>query len=655
MHKISDSEEKRINALINYNILYTPEEQEFNELAELAANIFDMPISFISFIDEQKQWNKASYGLDLKEIDRKNAFCSTTIGKKDIFVVGNADEDIHFKNNKLVTEFPNIKFYAGAPIIDQNGFAIGALCVIDKKPRSFSEADKKNLAVLSKQIMNMLIVKVQLEANEKAIEALKDSERKFQNLSENSPDLIMRFNKEKQHIYVNKTTEKYSRFPAAQFIGKTHKDLGFNPQIAENLDIIIDEVFRTRNYKEIEVEFTSGRWFDWRLTPEFDEEGSIVSIMTTARDISERKKIEKLIKANEERTRLIIDTALEAIFTFDHDGVVTYWNAESEKSFGWKKEEIVGQRIDEILIPPFAQGLNRETIKRFFRFNMHKSTREIKAYKKNGQEFYIELAVSRVINNNEIIYTAFARDVTLRKLADAELKKTLQQEKELNELKNRFISMTSHEFRTPLTSILSTSELLEKYDGTLPLDKKKSMLNRVQNSAKTTISLLDDILMINKIESGKIRFNPQPMNLKDFVTEVAEDFKLMSGDKYLFEEYFNLRSEELLIDEKLMRQILTNLFSNAIKYSPKGGKIEYGFTEENSKLYFYIKDEGIGIPLEDKKNLFDSFFRAKNVSNIPGTGLGLAIVKHSVNAHNGSIKVESEENKGTHFTIEINL
>jgi len=264
-----------------------------------------------------------------------------------------------------------------------------------------------------------------------------------------------------------------------------------------------------------------------------------------------------------------------------------------------------------------------------------------------------------------------------RKQAEEEVHKALVKEKELTELKSRFISMTSHEFRTPLTTIQSSAELLEYYSQKWTQEKKLTHLHRIQSSVKHMTNLLDDVLIIGKADAGKLTFNPSPLDVEKFCRNLVEELQLNDTEQHniiftcegkaddfgksetMLSTPSSVPSSQLhvptlpCLDEKLLRQILENLLSNAIKYSPEGSTIEFSLSRFSSQAVFLIRDQGIGIPLEDQQLLFESFHRATNVGTIAGTGLGLTIVKKCVDIHEGQVTVESEVGVGTTFSVTL--
>ena len=239
------------------------------------------------------------------------------------------------------------------------------------------------------------------------------------------------------------------------------------------------------------------------------------------------------------------------------------------------------------------------------------------------------------------------RDITARKRAELEMRRALAKEKELRELKSSFISMASHEFRNPLSSILLCVNSLEAEN--MSRSERQFYLQSIQSAAMTMQSLLEDILIISQSETGRQKLNPTPLNLADFCQQIIQEIKSTHNldDK--------IGSSLVCLDKKSLRHILTNLLSNALKYSPQEEAVDLNIalSTKQTKVTIEVCDRGMGIPPESQKHLFESFYRASNVGDIPGTGLGLSIVKKSVDLHGGTIMVDSKINQGT--TIKVTL
>jgi PAS domain S-box-containing protein len=253
-------------------------------------------------------------------------------------------------------------------------------------------------------------------------------------------------------------------------------------------------------------------------------------------------------------------------------------------------------------------------------------------------------------NSYEVL--GVATDITDRKRAEEEIQKALQKEKELGEMKSQFVDIVSHEFRTPLTSILGFAELLDRHYFKLSKEKQLHYIRNIQQAGIRLKDLIDDVLCISRAESGRLAVMPTALNLNLFCQNLLEEFRFGSGKEHHFHfQVQGLSQENVRLDERLLRHILTNLLANAIKYSTAGSTVELELTWLAEVVQFQIRDRGIGIPLEDQLHLFESFHRASNVGDIPGTGLGLSIVKRYIELQAGSLEFISVVNEGTTFRV----
>lgn len=257
-----------------------------------------------------------------------------------------------------------------------------------------------------------------------------------------------------------------------------------------------------------------------------------------------------------------------------------------------------------------------------------------------------------------LFWVAIMRDISQLKQAQQEILQALEKEKELSELRSRFISMASHEFRTPLAIIGSSTGILELYYQKLSEDKRQQHLHRIQNSVRHMTELLDDVLLVNRAEADRLAFNPLEGNLQEFCQKLVAEIQLGTTEQEIILTTQDLGQPLLqdwdgVFDPKLLRQILTNLLSNAIKYSPPQTQIHLTVERQGQQAVFIVADQGMGIPPEDLSRLFTAFHRAHNVGTIQGTGLGLAIVKKCTTLHQGEITVTSELGQGTCFTLKL--
>jgi PAS domain S-box-containing protein len=516
------------------------------------------------------------------------------------------------------------------------------------------------------QLNEILIVEIDQRTRAEA--SLRQREQEFRALVENAPDIITRFDRELRHIYVNPAVELATGIPARDFIGKTNQELGMPSELVAYWCQTLQVVFETGSEQEIEFTFPTPnglKYYQSRHVPEFGADGSTETVLAIARDITMLKQAEAAIRSSEERFRQLAENIYEVfwISSVDHAQII-YVSPAYEQIWGRSCENLYEQPSSWLeAIHPEDRDRVEAALKRQIQgdydveYRIVQPDNSIRWIRDRG--FPVQDAQGQVYR-----LAGIAEDITSRKQVEEELYKTLQKERELRELKSRFVSMTSHEFRTPLTTIQSSADLLERYRQRFSEEKQLTHLYRIQTAVERMIQMLNDILILGQAEAGKLEFHPTSVDLVQFCRNLVEDLQLAANPKNAVSEaipqeciLFTCQYQSLpaSIDEKLLRHILNNLLSNAIKYSPSGSTVQFNLTYVNDNAVFQIQDQGIGIPPEDQPRLFNSFHRAKNVGTIQGTGLGLAIVKQCVDLHGGEITVKSEIGKGTTFTVTLPL
>lgn len=300
---------------------------------------------------------------------------------------------------------------------------------------------------------------------------------------------------------------------------------------------------------------------------------------------------------------------------------------------------------EEVAVTALSLGAQDYLIKGLF--NARQLTRAIR-YAFERQQLRLELKQQAELLEQRVL----ERTAELQQAKEA-LTVALAQEKELSELKSRIITTVSHEYRTPLTTIASSAELLENYRNKWDEAKQLKHFQRIRDTVKHMTNLVNDVLFLNQAEFEKLECNPVPLDLVTFFQEIIDEHQLVIGKKHDLIFISSGEGREILGDLKLLRQICTNLIDNAIKYSPDGGTVSLHLILEKTRVIFSCLDQGIGIPVEDQQKLFKSFSRAINVGTIGGTGLGLSIVQKCVNLCSGEIAVDSEVGIGTKFTVTL--
>jgi PAS domain S-box-containing protein len=404
--------------------------------------------------------------------------------------------------------------------------------------------------------------------------------------------------------------------------------------------------------------------------------------------------------SDERQVNALFEHATEGIILTSQQGNIVLVNPAAARLFEYEREELLGKTI-ETLIPARFHSSHVQYRQGFYKHPSNRTMghgRDLFARTKNGREFPVEISLSHYQQKEEHFVIAFIVDITSRKQAEqelldqktqleqitadmrklnaeletkvedrtlilrealqelehsqTELSEALNKEKELNEIKSRFVSMASHEFRTPLSTVLSSAALIAKYTTTEDQDKRDKHIKRIRDSVKHLNILLEDFLSLGKFEEGRIRVEPTAFNVQEFLAEVVDEMSLVVKEAQRIQVSCE-GAPTFITDHHLLKNILINLLSNASKFSGVGAPIRLQVINNGDKLIVSVKDEGIGIAAEDQLHLFSSFFRARNVVNIEGTGLGLHIVKKYVELLHGTIKLESELDKGTTVTITL--
>lgn len=390
----------------------------------------------------------------------------------------------------------------------------------------------------------------------------------------------------------------------------------------------------------------------------------------------------KLLKA-------IIENSNEGIITIDENGIVESINPGALKLFGYNSGEVIGNNISMLMPEPY-RSQHDHYIQRYLNTGQKKIIgigRDIIAQKKDGTTFPIYLSVSEVDYDDKKIFTGIIQDLSKQKEAEEKLKiyteeleeivkvrtadlqllvakledakndvsDSLQKEKELNQLKSRFVSMASHEFRTPLSSIQLSASLINKYALKNDVNGIDKHTTKIKNSVDLLTSILNDFLSIDRLEGGKIEPTFTEFNLVKFSEEIIEEMQPIAKQNQHIVYQHSGDNANVTLDANLLKNAIINLISNAIKYSGENTFIEFNTYTNNGTCIIEVKDNGIGIPDEEQKHLLEPFFRANNTGKIPGTGLGLNIVRQYAQLMNGDITWKSKLDEGTLFRLTFNL
>jgi PAS domain S-box-containing protein len=388
--------------------------------------------------------------------------------------------------------------------------------------------------------------------------------------------------------------------------------------------------------------------------PLCDENNTVIGVLGIYVDITARKEAELALRESEEKFRQFTESAPIAAIITDIDGIIVLVNQQAEKLLGYTRQELIGQFV-EMLVPETArhQHLHHRTSYITTSEKRRSSLLELSARRKDGTVFPIDLQLSYIDMKPTPLVMSFLIDRTERQQAEAMLKLALAQEKELGELKSRFVSMASHEFRTPLTAILATTETLTFYREKMNAAQIDSRLDKIRQQVVHMKNIMEDVLQLARIQAGRVEFSPTQGELAQLCQEIIEEYESQAPNRGRIVYTCQTLGVLTDFDTRLMRQVISNLISNALKYSPPEQTVQVDLLQNDAQVVLQVTDRGIGIPSADLPRLFEPFHRAANVGVISGTGLGLSITKQAVDLHSGTITVTSQVDVGTTFTVSL--
>lgn len=463
-------------------------------------------------------------------------------------------------------------------------------------------------------------------------------------------------------VEVNDTFLQKLGFTRAQVVGRTAVDLGFWVDADVLADYRAELMAQGRvPGREVRLRSRVGTVLTVLLSTHPIDVAGERYFLSAGVDLTLRKEAEAKLRESERRLREsegLLNAAFQAspvLLTIAPLATTKIVRANDAfvRMSGYAIDEILGRNTNELGLWVSLE----ERAKFFDRLQRDRVVRDHEAQlrSRDGDVRDLQLSGALVNIHAEPHLIIFGLDVTERKRAEAELQRTLAKERELNQLKSDFVALVSHEFRTPLEVIMSSADNLERYHDRLPVEKRTHLLRTIHKSVARMSDMMEEVLLLGRLESGATEFAPTTIDLVSFCRRVHDEMESATNRRCPITLSIDAATDAGRGDEAVLRHIFTNLLSNAVKYSEAGRPVEFAMQREADDAVFRVTDRGCGIPAADQGRLFQAFHRGGNVRHVPGTGLGLVIVQRSVALHGGRISCESTEGQGTTFTVRLPL
>lgn len=492
-----------------------------------------------------------------------------------------------------------------------------------------------------------------------AEQALRESEAKFKALFEFSPLGMARVSWEGKFLQVNDSFAKM----IGRTVEETHTldywEVTPAKYAAQELEIL-EIVKRDGTFGPFEKEYIHR---DGHMVPIvlsgmlFRSANGEEQLWGIAVDTTDRTRAERALRESERKFRTLFEDSSQGVMLHENE-LFSEVNPAAARIFGVSPEELVGRHPTDFA-PEFQPDgeLSSSAARRHLQRCMENGTTRFEwtQLHSKGHEVMMEVVLTRIPDGRNDLLQAVVNDISERKRAETELKRALERERELNLLKSNFVSMVSHEFRTPLGIIQSSAEILDDYIERLDAAERRDQLQSIIKNSRRMAGLMEDVLLLGRLDAGRMQFIPGPLDLASLCRRLVDEVQSVTAARCPIEFFTASLPAEAQADERLLRHILLNLLNNAVKYSEEGEAVAFHATGTAGAVRFFIRDRGIGIPEDEVDGLFDAFQRGSNVGQRPGTGLGLVIVKQSVELHGGSIGLESKLGTGTTVRVSIPL
>ena len=633
------NEPSRLAALLAFELLDTPAEAMFDNITTLAAHICNTPIALISLIDAERQWFKSRVGLGVSETPRELAFCAHAINRDELFEIENALLDPRFCDNPLVTSDPDIRFYAGMPLSDGHGHNLGTLCVIDRQPRQLNEQQRQSLKLLAQQTVQLFELRLQSrhQREQAAVHKAILGSAGTAVLVVDPAGLIQQ---------ASPGVANLLGYSADGLLGRELElllPLNDRQLTRDALRSIPAQGSSQSQLHEVQMRHASGHTVPvlLNLSPVSLEDKFDLGYLCIVHDLSYREEaLQRLQRLSAQLPGVVYRFQLledgRSCFPYASQGI--------ESIYGLTPEAVAkdATAVYALIDPDDLQGVSDSIATSAANLELwHQEYRVLHPTK--GLIWVEGRAAPQRGADGSVMWHGFISDITERKL--------------LERLKDEFVSTVSHELRTPLTSITGSLGLINGGAlGAVP-DAIKDMLAIAEGNSRRLRQLIDDLLDMDKLIAGKMSFDLQPIKLDELLAECDashQGFAQHLGVRLL---HSNCPDLQVLADAQRLQQVLSNLLSNALKFSPAQGEVRLYSELAGQSVRILVSDQGLGIPADFTARIFKKFSQAdaSDSRQKGGTGLGLAISKELIERMGGTIGFVSGPQRGSTFWIELPL
>jgi PAS domain S-box-containing protein len=491
--------------------------------------------------------------------------------------------------------------------------------------------------------------------------ALTESEARFSAAFQASPiHIAISQASDGRFVLVNDAFVKWSGYSREEMLGRNALELGLW-ECPEERAAFWADLRRSGSLRERECRFRNraGRRFTMLASSELIQLNDVPHMLAMSLDITERKQAETELRASEARLReseARFSAAFQASPAFVgilrmSDEKYVLVNDAYLNWLGYPREEVLGRTCAELRL--WERSEDREAVLNHVGTFGSLRQRECRWMNRNGERFTVLLSAETIKLNDTPHMISMALDITQRKRAEEELVKTLEREKELSQLKGNFVSMVSHEFRTPLGIIQSSGELLRDFYAKMQPEERGEQLESIIRNTRRMAGMMEEVLVLSRLDAGRLNFEPSALDLNLFCQRVVDEVLSATNRRCPIALSLRFGPGEARADERLLGHIFTNLLSNAIKYSEPGVTVDFAVARDGSDAVCEVRDHGIGISTADQQQLFKAFHRGANVGSRPGTGLGLLLVKRCADLHGGTVQLNSRIGEGTIVIVRL--